>query len=198
MASEILSHRKRQFHGHRWTTEYNSWRAMWERCTNQNYRKFNLYGGRGITICERWRDFVLFLQDMGPKPSRRHSLDRIDGNGNYEPSNCRWATSVEQRRNTSRNKILTLNGESMCVSAWSEKTGIPISVLVHRFQRGWTVERALTQPAKKMPKIFLEYNGKRQCMRQWSKELGINYSTIHQRYMTYGWSAERALSTTTL
>lgn len=80
---------------------YSAWRHMWTRCTNPRYPRFDRYGGRGITICDRWRSFELFAQDMGPRPSPRHSLDRIDNDGNYEPGNCRWATSTEQMRNRS-------------------------------------------------------------------------------------------------
>src|SRR4051812_34385254 len=70
------------------TPGFNSWRAMWERCTNQNYRKYHLYGGRGISVCERWRSFAAFMEDMGPRPSGKHSIERKDASGNYEPKNC--------------------------------------------------------------------------------------------------------------
>lgn len=79
--------------------EYFVWRAMRERCRQPKNQDYRYYGGRGISICKRWDDFALFLEDMGPRPSPTHSIDRIDTNGNYEPSNCRWATPTEQRRN---------------------------------------------------------------------------------------------------
>ena len=81
------------------TPEWLSWQAMRQRCTNPNNNRYARYGGRGITICERWDDFELFLEDMGERPSPQHSLERKDNNGNYEPSNCVWATSVEQNNN---------------------------------------------------------------------------------------------------
>jgi hypothetical protein len=84
-------------HGHR-TPTYSSWQSMLDRCTNPNHVYFRLYGGRGITVCDRWRSFENFLADMGLRPEGR-SLDRVDPDGIYEPTNCRWATAVEQRRN---------------------------------------------------------------------------------------------------
>ena len=91
------------------TTEYSTWDGMKQRCTNPNHRGYMSYGGRGITICDRWlNSFQNFLEDMGRKPSRAYSIDRIDVNGNYELSNCRWATSKEQAMNK-RNSKKTVN-----------------------------------------------------------------------------------------
>jgi hypothetical protein len=86
-------------HGREGTTEYNSWRSMLRRCRNPKAANYRFYGGRGVTVCERWLSFEGFFADMGEKPSARHSLDRINTYGNYEPSNCRWATPSEQASN---------------------------------------------------------------------------------------------------
>ena len=82
-----------------WPSEYGSWAMMKQRCLNPNSKNFKHWGGRGVEVCAHWRDFLCFLADMGPKPSPKHSIDRIDVNGNYTPANCRWATPSEQRRN---------------------------------------------------------------------------------------------------
>jgi hypothetical protein len=85
------------------TPEYRAWQNMLNRCRNPRVKKYPLYGGRGITVCDRWREsFQNFFADMGRKPTAKHSLDRIDVDGNYEPANCRWATSAEQRLNQRR------------------------------------------------------------------------------------------------
>jgi hypothetical protein len=81
------------------TPEYYSWQAMRERCRNPKHESFKDYGGRGITVCEQWNDFANFLTDMGLKPSRQHSIERINNNGNYEPGNCKWVTPLEQQSN---------------------------------------------------------------------------------------------------
>lgn len=97
----------------------------------------HLYYGKGIRVCERWRsDFAAFLADMGPRPSPRHSIDRIDGSKGYEPGNCRWALSVTQANNTTRNILITIGGETMSVAQWADRNGVVRSTAYARIARG--------------------------------------------------------------
>jgi hypothetical protein len=133
---------------HRKSREYAVWNAMKARCYNPNVRGFHNHGGRGIVMCDSWRDsFDAFYDDMGPRPSPRHSIDRINNDGNYEPSNCRWATAKEQGRNLRRNHLLTLGGITRCIMEWSEITGIKHYTIWQRIAvLGWSTEEALNIP----------------------------------------------------
>jgi hypothetical protein len=134
-------------HGCRNTVEYRAWVSMRNRCFNANDRDYQGWGGRGITVCSRWDSFELFLQDMGPRPSPRHSIDRIDNDGHYEPGNCRWATIDAQNQNRRTTTFVEFNGERRSVSEWARVLGLPQSTLWNRlYDRGWSVERSLTQP----------------------------------------------------
>jgi hypothetical protein len=133
-------------HGLCKTPEYRAWAALIQRCTNSRLPKFKIYGGRGITVCDRWRyDFLSFLADMGKRPTPAHSVDRIDPNGNYEPSNCRWATSQEQQWNRTDNHLVTVDGETLPLSEWGRRLGTSHSVLLRRIQRGWSPQRACSE-----------------------------------------------------
>lgn len=103
--------------------EYNSWASMWARCTNENHPAWKHYGGRGITVCERWRNFYAFVDDMGYRPIGC-SLDRIDPNGHYEPSNTRWATAKTQGRNKRGRRLYTACGESRTIEEWEAEAGL--------------------------------------------------------------------------
>lgn len=126
--------------------EYRVWSAMKSRC-----RHHPRYHGRGITVCERWQKFENFLADMGPRPSLRHTLDRHpDNNGNYEPGNCRWATAREQNNNRRDNRPLTFQGETMNMSQWAQRLGLKPDLIHYRLKIGWSVERALTAPLRRI------------------------------------------------
>ena len=102
------------------------------------------YGGRGIGVCERWFNFENFYADMGTRPQGL-SLDRMNNNDGYKPSNCRWATLIEQYNNTSRNVKITYNGLTLSISQWAERMGIKYRTLQGRINRGWSIEKSLTK-----------------------------------------------------
>jgi hypothetical protein len=130
--------------------EYWAWAAMLQRCNNQKCTQFKNYGARGISVCAAWHSYDNFIADMGPRPSPKHSLDRIDNNGNYEPSNCRWTDSKTQTRNMRRNTVLELNGERKLLCDWAEHYGLRSSLICNRMNKlGWSIERSLTTPADK-------------------------------------------------
>ena len=129
--------------------EYISWYSMLRRCNNPKDKEYHNYGGRGISVCERWSKFENFIADMGDKPSPHHSLDRYpDKNGNYEPSNCRWATMLEQGLNRRTNRNVTYMGKTQTVSQWSQELGINDTTIYQRIRYGWTMEEALSTPVK--------------------------------------------------
>lgn len=181
-------------HGMIKTHEYQSWGSMVTRCTNPKCRYWSHYGGRGIKICDRWlSSFLDFLEDMGKCPEG-HSLDRINNDGNYEPSNCRWATRAQQSRNTRQNVMLTFNGKTQCLTDWAEEIGMPFKCLHRRISRlGWSVERALTEPSG--DSYTLTWNGKTKMVREWAEETGIARGTISARITQRKWSIEKALTT---
>lgn len=127
--------------------EYQCWSGMVNRCTNPKNNKFHKYGSRGITVCERWRQFVNFLADMGHLPFVGAQLERKDNNGPYAPENCSWATRKRQARNKRTTRYLTLGDRTQCMADWADELGISIQTLSRRInQDGWSVEKALTTP----------------------------------------------------
>lgn len=139
---------KIEYHGMAGTKVYFAWHSMIDRCLVSYSTNFKNHGGRGITVCPEWADsFSAFLRDMGLPPSKKHSLDRINNDGNYEPGNCRWATAKQQCRNRRGCKFLTFRGETKTLTEWSEIMGLHKDTVGCRISRyGWTVERALTTP----------------------------------------------------
>lgn len=138
------------------TPEYEAWQAMIARCYCPTNKKYRIYGGRGIIVCDRWLGddgFVNFLEDMGERPSPEHSLDRFpDKNGNYFKENCRWATIIQQNRNTNANRVIEYNGERLILIEWAEKLKMHKSTLLARLKMNWSVERIVNTPVKKRKK----------------------------------------------
>lgn len=135
-------------HGKAHTRTFNIWRKMLQRCYDQKAHNWKWYGGKGIAVCDRWREvFANFLEDMGECPDGL-SIDRIDGSGNYEPGNCRWATHLEQARNQSHNVNVEYGGRCLCLSQWAEETGVGIGTLWWRHRAGWSAARMIETPVK--------------------------------------------------
>lgn len=130
------------------SAEYRAWAGMKTRCENPKADNFARYGGRGVRLCDRWHTFENFLSDMGPKPSPKHSLDRINNDGDYEPGNCRWATQHEQGRNRRNNVQISFRGETLVLADWAKRIGIGIAGLSERV-RNWPLERALTEKPRR-------------------------------------------------
>lgn len=139
-------------HGMSKTPEFRVWTNMRSRCFCKSTPNYRYYGGRGISVCERWaQSFEAFIEDMGLRPGNDYELDRIDNDGNYCPENCRWATRTVQQRNRRQNRVLEFRGERLCVTEWAEKVGLSVSGLRFRLKMGWSIEDALTQPAENVP-----------------------------------------------
>jgi len=142
LASKLKSERKLT-HGYTGTKVYNTWTTMKQRCNNPNNSKYYAYGGRGITLCERWSNFENFLNDMGEPPTEKHSIDRIDNDGNYEPSNCRWAEIHIQANNTRNNLFIEYQGKVKTLSQWCLEKNIVYSKALHRYNKGYNISTIL-------------------------------------------------------
>jgi hypothetical protein len=156
---------RHQPHGKSRTPEYRVWASMMTRCYNVKSKPYHNYGGRGITVCQNWKGpggFARFLSSMGERPSKKHSIDRIDNDGGYwcgradcpecgptsRPANCRWATMREQLRNTRINRHVTHDGVTLTVPEWIERSGIDGGLFRSRLNSGWTMSRILTTPRR--------------------------------------------------
>jgi hypothetical protein len=125
-----------------------SWGNMIARCTNPDNVGWKQYGGRGITVCERWlNSFASFFGDMGEPPAG-HTIDRIDSNGPYSKENCRWATQKDQANNRTNNRLVTANGKTLTVSQWADLTGLSWHTIHARLSRGWSAERAVSESVR--------------------------------------------------
>lgn len=189
-------------HGMKNTRLYRVWKHMKARCLNPNDKRYKDYGGRGIQICDDWKnDFASFYKwAVSNGYNNNLSIERIDVNGNYCPENCKWIKMAEQAWNKRNSYKLTLNGETHCISEWAQITGIPVTTLTARIkENGWDVEKALTTPInvkghyRKVNSRYVTYNGETHTVTEWASILGINAGTIFNR-LNRGCTAEKALS----
>lgn len=133
----------RKTHGMTGTKPYKIWRSMIDRCYYPSQHAYPYYGGRGITICDRWLDFQNFYRDMGDIPEGM-TIDRVDNEGNYEPDNCHWATKTDQANNKRNNRMLTWKGKKQTMAQWAREVDINYFALRYRIDSGWSIERAFT------------------------------------------------------
>jgi len=132
------------------TPAYLSWLSMIQRCTDKKSRSYKNYGGRGIGICAQWRNsFEVFFADMGARP-KGTTLGRIDGNAGYLPENCEWQTQAVQSRNRRNNHLISFNGLELTIEDWSRETNIFRKTIDRRLAAGWSIERTLTTPVRRM------------------------------------------------
>lgn len=172
--------------------EYNSWRGMRKRCYAPRARNYDCYGGRGIQVCDRWREsFSAFLEDMGPRPGPGYSLDRINNDGNYEPGNCRWATASMQMRNARTNVIVTIGEKTQSITEWCEDTGVPRNVAFERIRRGWRADVAVTKPVK--PCRTVAIGGVSKTVSEWCSVTGVGLNTARAR-IHHGWNPALAVT----
>lgn len=154
---------------------YRVWYSMLSRCENKKNKRYSSYGGRGITVCERWRTFDNFLSDMGVRPDGK-SIDRIDNEKGYSPENCRWATNVEQQRNKSNNHLVTHNGLTKTLVEWAEYVGMRQMKLVQRLHWGWEFADAIKNELVRNPKRNItQSNNKTGCT-------GVSFHKASKKY----------------
>ena len=185
-------------HGLSHTTEYDVWCHIKARCYYTKDKYYKNYGGRGIVICDRWLDkedgMINFVKDMGKRPSSKHSIDRLDNNGNYTPENCRWATAEEQANNRTSNTVVNYKGEDISLAEVSRKYNFPYKLLDRRYNKGWSIEKILSTPIRKIRNNLYTFNGKTQNIMDWARELDTYYQTLLHR-LKHGWSIESTFTT---
>lgn len=168
---------------------YNTWAGMLNRCRSRQSASWKYYGGRGISVCIRWHSFELFLQDMGEKPTG-HSLDRINNNGNYEPSNCRWAKQSAQTRNSRRNRILEYGGTMWVAKDLATHAGINYGTLRLRLKKGMTVYEAIHTPTSRS---LLTVDGITKTRAEWARAMGFRGAFVITSRLGLGWSVRDAV-----
>lgn len=179
--------------------EYSVWAGIKRRCYNPQTERYARYGGRGIVMCDAWRDsFAAFFADMGCRPSLDHEIDRIDADGPYAKENCRWATRVEQANNKTNNHRVTCRGETLTLAQWGRRVTLSPITILKRLTRGFTPEQAiftpeLTDATKLRGNRYLTHQGETHCVAEWARLKGLNQAALSMR-LNAGWSIGRALT----
>jgi len=187
-------------HGLRDSNLYRKWDNIKKRCNNKKARYYEYYGGRGIKVCPEWEgDFQAFYDWAIANGYRKGlSIDRIDVNGDYSPSNCRWATPKEQANNRRNTPYITYNGMTKTQREWDDYFGLKPGTINHRLCHGIPANKILQGLMPNAKARFITYQGKTMSIRQWDFHLGIKYPTLVGRLTTRGWPIEKALSVPTM
>jgi hypothetical protein len=173
-------------HGKWKTRAYTSWSGMMKRCYSESTKHYSRYGGRGITVCERWHTFENFIADMG-EPNDGFSIERIDNNAGYSPENCKWATTAEQARNRRSTVIIEHDGLRMCLQDWADHVGLPVARVRARIKIGWTHDQALGFEPRAREATLLKSQRKEEAIalrrqglthRQIAEKIGIDSSVV--------------------
>ena len=187
-------------HGKCKTKEYRCWEDILRRCRNKNSPNFHRYGGRGISVCIKWLEsFEEFFRDVGPAPTKFHTIDRMDNDKGYFPENVRWATRKTQSNNRSTNRLVEINGVTKNISEWATELGINYQSVHARLRYGWDIVAALTTKANPAGKSFVEgtlveFRGEFKTVKAWAETYGLKTDTVRQR-LRKGFSIEQALLT---
>ena len=165
------------------------------RCLRESHPSYYNYGGRGISICDRWLDFEKFYEDMGDPPEGL-SLERIDTDGDYTPENCQWAKWSDQMRNRRDRLLLTVNGVTKPLMQWCEERGIAYHNALQRLKTGFEPEEVLSEQSLKRRDLkYITRNGMTKSLHEWCQLLKMSYATVRARIANYGWGIEEALTT---
>lgn len=181
----------RSRHGHSWSggagplekKSYYTWQAMKRRCLDVDDKRYDRYGGRGISISSAWiESYAVFLEDMGLPPTMGHQIDRVDNDGDYEPGNCRWASRLEQARNQERSFMITAHGKTLHVNEWAEMSGIKPATIKKRIRNGAPPEDAVTQTRRLAGWRYVTEDGSFDHLDEVAARYGMSTSGAHGRF----------------
>lgn len=173
---------------------HSTWRSIMTRCYNKNSRAYKWYGAKGVKVCQRWHEFINFYNDVINTHTDGCSIDRFPNKqGDYEPSNFRWATSNQQGRNKNDTKLHLYNGEMRCIPEISELTGVGKDILYGRLRSGETIDEALKSRKYNKATSVLRFNGIELSLKDWSEMKNINISTLRYR-LKHKWPIEKVFS----
>ena len=179
MDDDKVGRRPYRTHGDSSSVEYATWANMLRRCQQESAANYHSYGGRGITVCERWLVYENFLADMGRRPSSRHSIERVNVNGNYEPGNCIWATKEVQVNNTTRNVIHEVNGQRLTNTQLAAQMNVTPGTIAYRLKQGLSIDQVV-EAGGNLPGSY-DYLGEKLSIREISRRTGIAYHTLYKR-----------------